>query len=92
MTHPSIVVVGSLMMDLVMRVPRRPGPGETVFGTEFGMFLGGKGFNQAVAAQRMGGAVRMIGRVGDDHFGGLSRRCWRNGRTLHPLPLSSLKH
>ena len=65
----ALVVTGSLMIDLVMRVPRRPAPGETVFGTEFGMFLGGKGFNQAVAARRLGAAVRMIGRIGADGFG-----------------------
>jgi ribokinase len=65
------------MMDLVMRVPRRPRPGETVFGTEFGIFLGGKGFNQAIAARRLGGAVAMVGRVGDDDFGGQLRAALR---------------
>lgn len=64
-----IVVVGSLMMDLVLRVPRRPAAGETVFGMSFGMYLGGKGFNQAVAARRLGANVAMIGRVGADAFG-----------------------
>lgn len=67
--HPALVVVGSLMMDLVIRVPRRPGPGETVFGTGFGMFLGGKGFNQALSARRLGAHVALVGRVGDDDFG-----------------------
>jgi ribokinase len=57
------------MMDLVMRVARRPRRGETVFGTDFGMFLGGKGFNQAIAARRLGADVAMIGRIGDDDFG-----------------------
>ena len=66
---PLVAVVGSLMMDLVIRVPRRPEPGQTIFGTDFGMFLGGKGFNQAVAARRLGASMRMIGRVGDDDFG-----------------------
>jgi ribokinase len=66
---PRIVVAGSLMMDLVVRTPRRPARGETVFGTDFGMFLGGKGFNQAIAARRLGAVVSMIGRVGDDQFG-----------------------
>ena len=70
--HPlpaSVLVVGSLIMDLVMRVPHHPAPGETVIGSDFGMFLGGKGFNQAVAARRMGARVAMIGRVGADGFG-----------------------
>ncbi|MGE3600857.1 MAG: ribokinase, partial [Dehalococcoidia bacterium] len=66
---PRIVVAGSLLLDLVVRTPRRPARGETVFGTVFGMFLGGKGFNQAVAAGRLGAVVAMIGRVGDDQFG-----------------------
>ncbi|HJW84615.1 MAG TPA: ribokinase [Anaerolineae bacterium] len=64
-----IVVVGSLNMDLVVRSPRHPQPGETIIGGEFRTFPGGKGANQAVAAARLGGAVTMIGRVGADAFG-----------------------
>ena len=64
-----VCVVGSLIMDLALRAPRRPGPGETVVGTSFEMFLGGKGFNQAVAAARCGAQTSMIGRLGDDDFG-----------------------
>jgi ribokinase len=70
---PAVAVSGSLMIDLVVRVPRRPRRGETVFGSEFGIFLGGKGFNQAVAARRLGATVAMIGRVGADDFGGRLR-------------------
>ena len=44
-------------------------PGETILGTDFQTFPGGKGANQAVAAARLGGHVRMIGRVGEDAFG-----------------------
>jgi ribokinase len=58
------------MMDLVARASRRPAPGETLLGESFEMFLGGKGFNQAVAAARAGAATAMVGRVGDDEFGG----------------------
>jgi ribokinase len=65
----SIVVVGSLNMDLVIRVPRHPLPGETIIGGEFGTFPGGKGSNQAVAAARLGAMVTMAGRVGQDAFG-----------------------
>jgi ribokinase len=64
-----IVVVGSLNMDLVVRVARHPVPGETLLGSDYESYFGGKGANQAVAAQRMGGKVRMIGRVGNDGFG-----------------------
>jgi len=63
------VVVGSLNMDLVMRVPRQPHAGETMFGLGFAMAEGGKGANQAVAIARLGTRAAMVGRVGDDRFG-----------------------
>jgi ribokinase len=65
----NIIVVGSINMDLVVRAPRHPQPGETILGSSFHTFPGGKGANQAVAAARAGGHVRMVGRVGDDDFG-----------------------
>ncbi len=65
----NILVVGSINMDLVVRVPHSPVPGETVLGGDFETFPGGKGANQAVAAARMGGNVTMVGRVGKDDFG-----------------------
>ena len=64
-----IVVVGSLNMDLVIRTPHLPLPGETLFGSDFRTAPGGKGANQAVAAARLGGVVSMIGRTGSDDFG-----------------------
>ena len=63
-----IVVVGSLNLDLVVSVPRNPAVGETITGTSFQRFIGGKGANQAVAAALMGGTVHMIGRHGSDGF------------------------
>lgn len=70
MTAPaSVVVVGSCNMDLVARVPRLPLPGETLTGSSFGTYLGGKGLNQAVAARRMGANVAIVARVGADDFG-----------------------
>jgi ribokinase len=65
----SIVVVGSLNMDLVVGVPRFPVAGETLLGGDYARHPGGKGANQAVAAARAGGAVAMVGRVGADAFG-----------------------
>ena len=63
-----IAVVGSLNMDLVIRVPRFPAAGETLKGRAFETVPGGKGANQAVACARMGAPVIMIGRIGaDDH-------------------------
>ena len=55
-------------MDLVTMAPRFPAAGETVVGTRFLTYGGGKGANQAVAAARMGGRTTIIGRVGDDVF------------------------
>lgn len=66
---PHVVVVGSLNMDLVVRVPHLPAPGETILGDNFLNIPGGKGANQAVGAARMGAQVTMVGRVGDDEFG-----------------------
>lgn len=64
-----IVVVGSFNMDLVVRIPVIPQPGETLLGGVFATFPGGKGSNQAVAAARLGGEVKLVGRVGADAFG-----------------------
>jgi ribokinase len=67
-----IVVVGSINMDLVVRCPRIPAPGETILGDQFVTIPGGKGANQAVAATKLaetGIEVVMVGRVGGDDFG-----------------------
>jgi ribokinase len=64
-----LVVVGSLNMDLVVRVAHLPAQGETILGGEFHTIPGGKGANQAVAAARLGAEVTMVGRVGNDGFG-----------------------
>ncbi|GLS74973.1 ribokinase [Oharaeibacter diazotrophicus] len=63
-----IVVFGSINVDLVARVDRLPGPGETVKGPGYDVFPGGKGANQALAARRAGAAVAMVGAVGADGF------------------------
>ncbi|MEI6778014.1 MAG: ribokinase [Chloroflexales bacterium] len=68
-----IIVVGSLNMDLVVRSPRLPRPGETLSGGPFATYPGGKGANQAVAAARLGARTTMIGRVGTDGFGEMLR-------------------
>ncbi|MEM6838335.1 MAG: ribokinase [Cyanobacteria bacterium P01_C01_bin.120] len=65
----TILVFGSLNMDLVVQLPRLPQPGETLTGSHFASISGGKGANQAVAAARQGVPVMMAGRVGADDFG-----------------------
>ncbi|ROS70209.1 ribokinase [Curtobacterium sp. PhB172] len=69
----TIVIVGSLNADLVVRTERFPKPGETLHGSDLAILPGGKSANQAVAAGRLGGTVRMIGAVGDDGNGALLR-------------------
>ena len=64
-----VVVVGSSNLDLVARTLRLPGPGETVLGSDFSQYPGGKGLNQAVAAARAGATVALLGAVGDDDAG-----------------------
>ena len=64
-----IVVIGSSNTDMTIKGERLPVPGETVTGGIFYMGPGGKGANQAVAAQRMGGEVTFICKVGNDIFG-----------------------
>jgi ribokinase len=64
----ALAVVGSANLDLVARTARLPRPGETVTGASFARIPGGKGANQAVAAARLGAAVRFVGAVGRDDF------------------------
>ncbi len=66
---PRVCVVGSANVDYTVELPRLPSPGETVSGGTLLVNLGGKGANQAMAARRLGGEVRMIGCVGDDADG-----------------------
>jgi len=68
-TLPAVIVLGSINMDLVVRTPHLPRPGETLHGSDFFTIGGGKGANQATAAARLGAAVRFIGAVGADDFG-----------------------
>jgi ribokinase len=62
----SIVVVGSVNLDIVASVDRLPVPGETVTGAALNRFPGGKGANQALAAKRLGADVSLVACVGDD--------------------------
>ena len=66
---PRVCVIGSANVDFTLALPRLPREGETVSGGALLVNLGGKGANQAVAARRLGGEVRMIGCVGQDRSG-----------------------
>ncbi len=67
--NSTVVVLGSVNADLLLRCPSLPRPGETVHGHGFRTLPGGKGANQAVAAARLGAQVVFVGCVGDDDFG-----------------------
>lgn len=69
MENKSILVIGSSNTDMTAKTQELPRPGETVLGGVFTMGAGGKGANQAVAAQRLGGRVKFICKVGRDMFG-----------------------
>ena len=64
------IIIGSINMDIVTYVKNHPKIGETVFCDDVKYFPGGKGSNQAVSCKRLGCDTYMIGRVGDDEFGG----------------------
>ncbi|NGO55181.1 ribokinase [Allomesorhizobium camelthorni] len=75
-----IIVIGSINLDLIATVERLPDPGETVAGDTFKTAPGGKGANQALAAARAGGEVRMIGAVGKDAFAAEALACLKEGK------------
>ncbi len=68
-TRRSLLVVGSLNMDLVLELPRMPLVGENVVGRRYSRIPGGKGANQAVGLARLGAKVTFAGKVGKDADG-----------------------
>ncbi len=68
----NITVVGSINLDFVASAPSLPAPGETVTGATLMRHPGGKGANQALAAEKLGAEVALIGRVGDDGMAGVA--------------------
>ncbi|WP_035696799.1 ribokinase [Glycomyces tenuis] len=65
---PAVAVVGSVNIDLVVTVDRHALPGETILASAYAETVGGKGYNQAVAAAKHVQA-HLLGCVGDDAFG-----------------------
>ena len=64
-----ILMVGSIMMDLILQMPRIPHPSESLLGTSYSNAGGGKGSNSAVAAAKAGGDVSVCGTLGQDANG-----------------------
>ena len=75
----SLLVVGSLHLDVVVRAPRLPRLDETLPGQSVQYVFGGKGGNQAIAASRMGAGVHFAGCAGTDRFGDMLRDTLRDG-------------
>ena len=67
-----ITVFGSINVDLVCHVAAAPRPGETVIGSDYLLYPGGKGANQALAARRAGARVRLVGAIGNDPIGSIA--------------------
>ena len=95
-----ILVVGSSNVDLILRIPRFHGPGETITGESLVTSFGGKGANRAIAAKRLGGRVSFITKLGDDQYGtacrsnlikhGFNRRGIRRDKE-HPTGLALIE-
>jgi ribokinase len=75
-----ITIIGSINLDMITTVDRLPSPGETVRGSGFSTAPGGKGANQALAAARAGGQVRLVGAVGKDSFASDALACLRQAK------------
>ena len=73
---PRIAVVGSYVVSLTVRVPRKPVMGEALIGDLFDMGPGGKGTNQAIAAARLGAQVDLLACLGDDPFADSAERLY----------------
>jgi ribokinase len=73
MNKKSILVAGSINMDLIMETERSPEAGESVIGTGYSNAPGGKGANLAAAAAKLGAEVTFVGRVGNDRNGSILR-------------------
>lgn len=72
-----VVVMGSYVADVAFRTEKLPAWGETYMGVEFKLGPGGKGSNQAVAAARAGAKVSFISKLGNDVFGDLARKTYK---------------
>ncbi|SFB72849.1 ribokinase [Polaromonas sp. OV174] len=76
--HADVVCVASWNADLISRVARPIERGETLMASAFSISPGGKGSNAAVAAARQGARVALIARIGQDDFGRMGLKLWRD--------------
>ncbi len=67
-TSPTLCILGSINLDMVIQTTHLPRAGETVTQGQFYSTPGGKGANTALAAQRLGAKVRLQGAVGNDLY------------------------
>ncbi len=74
---PRITVVGSYATGLTLKVKRLPSTGETVLASGYRMDYGGKGSNQAVGCARLGAEVAFVAKIGEDAFGEMALRLYR---------------
>lgn len=72
-----IFVVGSFVVGATVHLPRAPLPGETLPADAFDLGPGGKGTNLAVSVRRLGGAVDLVVKVGEDQFAGIAEELLR---------------
>lgn len=84
---PTVCVVGSVNLDLVVASARLPQPGETIAGRSLERIPGGKGANQAVAAARLGARTALVAAVGGDEHAELALGCLREAE----VDLTALK-
>ncbi len=83
--HPEIIVVGSFVVGVTVRLPRMPYPGESLVGDLLDVGPGGKGTNLAVAAARQGAHVGLIAKVGDDMFANMAYELYAREGIEHSL-------
>lgn len=76
----TILVIGSLNMDLAAEVDHIPVVGETILSSSFATVPGGKGANQACAAGRIAGGCAFIGAIGNDGYGKILQESLQNFR------------
>ena len=74
----NISILGIFVADLVFFGEKIPITGETILGEKYDIGPGGKGSNQAVAAAKAGGKTFFISKIGDDQFGSMAKKIYKD--------------